>query len=67
LHFLGEYAGIAKAWMPFFPFRYPYQEVRQGTEGLVERFGRYIKTLQPGYHFVNPYTEKLINISLLTQ
>ena len=35
--------------------------------GLVENFGRYKETLTPGYHFVNPFTEKVVEVSRQTQ
>ncbi|KAJ2793623.1 hypothetical protein H4R21_005820 [Coemansia helicoidea] len=40
-------------------FPNPFKEVPQGTVGLVERFGRYYKTADPGLVKVNPYSERL--------
>lgn len=33
--------------------------VTQGTEYTVERFGRYIKTLRPGLHFIVPFMDSI--------
>jgi regulator of protease activity HflC (stomatin/prohibitin superfamily) len=33
--------------------------VRQGMEYTVERFGRYIRTLSPGLHFIIPYIDAI--------
>jgi regulator of protease activity HflC (stomatin/prohibitin superfamily) len=39
----------AKAWLT----------VPQGYEYTLERFGRYKKTLEPGFHFITPFFEKV--------
>ena len=39
----------AKAWLT----------VPQGFEYTLERFGRYKKTLEPGFHFITPFFEKV--------
>jgi regulator of protease activity HflC (stomatin/prohibitin superfamily) len=33
--------------------------VPQGTEFTVERFGRYMRTLQPGLHVITPFVERI--------
>ncbi|GHS92235.1 membrane protein [Alphaproteobacteria bacterium] len=33
--------------------------VSQGYEYTLERFGRYVRTLQPGLHFIIPFVEKI--------
>ena len=35
------------------------KQVPQGYEWTVERFGRYVKTLQPGLHFITPLIERI--------
>lgn len=44
----------------------PYKEVRQGTAGILLEFGRFIKTVGPGWQYVNPYSQQLIIVSLTT-
>src|SRR5262245_1027076 len=39
----------AKAWLT----------VPQGYEYTLERFGRYKKTLEPGFHFITPFFEQV--------
>lgn len=36
----------------------------QSYEGVYQQFGKYIKTVQPGLHYINPCTETLGMISL---
>ncbi|KAJ3283657.1 hypothetical protein HDU79_008876 [Rhizoclosmatium sp. JEL0117] len=43
--------------LPCFPN--PYKAISQGTVGLVTRFGRYYKCVDPGLVRINPYTEKI--------
>ncbi len=43
---------------------YPYQIVPQSHEGIYQRFGRYMKTVRPGLHYINPCTQTLGVISL---
>lgn len=33
--------------------------VRQGFEYTLERFGRYAKTLRPGFHFILPFINRI--------
>ena len=33
--------------------------VPQGREYTVERFGRYMRTLQPGLHLITPFVESV--------
>jgi len=35
-----------------------------GTEGLFKRFGRHIKVVRPGLHYVNPCTDTLEQLDL---
>ena len=35
------------------------QTVRQGFEYTVERFGRFIRVLRPGFHFIIPFIDRI--------
>ena len=35
------------------------KSVRQGYEYTVERFGKYVRTLSPGLHFITPFIERV--------
>jgi regulator of protease activity HflC (stomatin/prohibitin superfamily) len=37
----------------------PYKQIPESNLGVVQEFGRFLKTLPPGLHFVNPYAESL--------
>ena len=41
--------------------------IQQYQQGLVERFGRYRKTLDPGLHLIVPFVEKIRKIDLREQ
>ncbi|KAF9918512.1 hypothetical protein BX616_008213 [Lobosporangium transversale] len=45
----------------------PYKTIEQGTIGLVTRFGRYYKTVDPGLIRLNPYTERVFNVDMRVQ
>ncbi|KAI9092438.1 hypothetical protein DFS34DRAFT_583982 [Phlyctochytrium arcticum] len=45
----------------------PFISVTQGNVGLVSRFGRYYKSVDPGLHQINPVTEKLIAMDVKMQ
>lgn len=45
----------------------PYRSVQQGTVGLVTRFGRFARAVDPGLVKVNPLSEKLIAIDVKMQ
>ncbi|KNC99341.1 uncharacterized protein SPPG_05588 [Spizellomyces punctatus DAOM BR117] len=45
----------------------PYKSVAQGTVGLVTRFGRYYKSVDPGLHAINPATENLQTLDIKIQ
>ena len=38
--------------------------ITQGTAGIVERMGKYVKTVGPGVHFIAPIFSRMIRISL---
>ena len=41
--------------------------VQQYEQGLIERFGRYRKTLDPGFHMIVPFIEKVRKIDMREQ
>ncbi len=41
--------------------------VQQYEQGLVERFGRYRKTLDPGFHMIVPFIEKVRKVDMREQ
>ncbi|MGI9584642.1 MAG: SPFH domain-containing protein [Acidimicrobiia bacterium] len=41
--------------------------VQQYQQGLIERFGRYRKTLDPGFHMIVPFIEKVQKIDMREQ
>jgi erythrocyte band 7 integral membrane protein len=45
----------------------PYRPVQQGTVGLVTRFGRFARAVDPGLAKVNPLSEKLITVDVKMQ
>jgi len=45
----------------------PYRPVQQGTVGLVTRFGRFSRAVDPGLVKVNPLSERLIAIDVKMQ
>ena len=53
----GECCGAVRTWCPLCCcVDYPYKIVHQGNEGLYEKFGKYIRTVKPGLHYINPCT-----------
>ncbi|KAI0251344.1 hypothetical protein BJV78DRAFT_1212651 [Lactifluus subvellereus] len=55
---LGSCVGFCGA-IPCCPFPNPFKEVRQGSVGLVSRFGKFYKAVDPGLVQVNVCTESL--------
>lgn len=45
----------------------PYKSVNQGNVGLVTKFGRFARAVDPGLVNVNPLSEKLIQIDVKIQ
>lgn len=62
----GECCGCLRTWIPCIfccCVDYPYKIVNQSYEGVYEKFGRYLRTVKPGLHYINPFTETLSFIS----
>lgn len=68
LNCCGTCTGCMRAWAPccccWCP--YPYYKISQGSVGLKETFGRFEEQLEPGLHYVNPCTARVIPVSLRT-
>ena len=45
----------------------PYKSVNQGAVGLVTKFGRFYKAVDPGLVKVNPLSERLIQVDVKIQ
>ncbi|KAI8983441.1 hypothetical protein BDB01DRAFT_790781 [Pilobolus umbonatus] len=48
-------------------FPNPYREITQGTVGMVEKFGKFYKCVDPGLIKVNPVTESLKRVDITIQ
>jgi erythrocyte band 7 integral membrane protein len=45
----------------------PYKKVPQGQVGMISRFGKYYKSVDPGLHSINIFSEKLSTVSIKLQ
>ncbi|KAF1361667.1 stomatin family protein-like protein [Lizonia empirigonia] len=45
----------------------PYQPVHQGNVGLVTKFGRFARAIDPGLVYINPLSEKLVQVDVKIQ
>lgn len=55
----GECCGCMRTWAPCICccfVDYPYKIIPQGYEGVYQKFGRYLRTVKPGLHYINPCT-----------
>ncbi|CAD8086727.1 unnamed protein product [Paramecium sonneborni] len=68
LNCFGSFFGTLRAWLPccFCCCPYPYYEITQGQKGLLQKFGKYQRTLEPGLHEFNPFTDRIIPVSTKT-
>ena len=41
--------------------------VQQYEQGLIERFGRYRKTVDPGFHMIVPFIERMVKVDMREQ
>ncbi len=41
--------------------------IRQYEKGLVERFGRYAKTIEPGLNFIIPFIDRIVKVDMREQ
>ena len=64
---VGNCCGFFRTWAPCiccFCAEYPWQVVKQSQQALLQKFGKYVRTLEPGLHYVNPCTEKIFRVDL---
>lgn len=68
-HSCGECLGFFRTWAPCFCccINYPYQEIEQSYDGLLERFGQFVKIVPPGLQYMNPCTESLVKVNTKIQ
>ena len=69
LNSTGKCCGYGKIFCPciFCCVENPYQQVDQSYEGLLERYGRYVSSIGPGLHYINPMTEKITKVDMKIQ
>ncbi|KAI1179812.1 stomatin family protein [Nemania sp. FL0916] len=48
-------------------FPNPYKQVHQGNVGLVTKFGKFYKAVDPGLVKINPFSERLIQVDVKIQ
>jgi len=53
--------------IPCCPLPNPYKEIRQGSVGLVTRFGKFYKSVDPGLVKVNPLSENVKQVDVKIQ
>lgn len=58
MHYLGNCVGFCGA-IPCCPLPNPFRSVEQGSVGLVQRFGQFYKSVDPGLVEINVCTESL--------
>ncbi|ORX50892.1 hypothetical protein DM01DRAFT_1337492 [Hesseltinella vesiculosa] len=64
---LGKCLGVFGAFPCCVCFPNPYKRVKQGTVGLVTKFGRFNRCVDPGLVNVNPVTEHIKHIDIRIQ
>ncbi|OJJ60568.1 hypothetical protein ASPSYDRAFT_148068 [Aspergillus sydowii CBS 593.65] len=65
-HTIGECVG-GLGIIPCCPCPNPYRPVQQGEVGLVTRFGRFERAVDPGLVKVNPLSERLVTVDVKIQ
>ena len=64
---LGSLIGCFGAIPGCFVCPNPYKPVSQGNVGLVTKFGRFYRAVDPGLVKINPLSEKLIQVDVKIQ
>ena len=64
---LGRVIGTAGAIPGLFCFPNPFKEVKQGQVGLVTKFGRFERAVDPGLVKINPLSESLVKVDVRIQ
>ena len=57
----GGIFGTCRTWLPCICccVEYPFKQIDQGEEGLLERFGKFTRIITPSLQYMNPFTEKI--------
>ncbi|CAK93949.1 unnamed protein product (macronuclear) [Paramecium tetraurelia] len=65
----GNVSGCLRAWLPciFCCCDNPFYAVQQSSVGLVEKFGKYHRSLPPGLNQINPCTDTVLPVDLRTR
>lgn len=72
----GTYQSLVNSFGSFFgvfgmvcccPCRNPYNDVNQGSIGLITKFGELARVVDPGSTYVNIFSEKLHTVSIMVQ
>jgi len=67
LTFLGFTVGTLGSLPGCCCFPNPFIEVHQGTVGLVTKFGRFVRAVDPGLHKINPFCESIKAVDIRMQ
>ncbi|CAF9921764.1 MAG: hypothetical protein GOMPHAMPRED_002390 [Gomphillus americanus] len=67
INFLGQCVGTLGAVPCCICCPNPYRSVNQGNVGLVTKFGRFYRAVDPGLVKVNPLSEKLVQVDVKIQ
>jgi len=54
----GNCSGFINTWICFC-YQSPYYQIPESAFGVVQEFGKFIKILPPGLHYINPMTETI--------
>ena len=63
---LGRIAPIFGILLLFFVLMHSFYQIEPGEKGLVLRFGKYIKTTNPGLNFMIPLVDQVIKVDVET-
>ncbi|KAJ1561830.1 hypothetical protein HK096_003184 [Nowakowskiella sp. JEL0078] len=66
---LGVVLGLIGSFPLLFCFPYPFRVVPQGKVGLISRWGKYFRTVDPGLYKINPLTDdfQLVDVKIQVQ
>ncbi|BFZ63271.1 hypothetical protein YB2330_004392 [Saitoella coloradoensis] len=64
---LGSFFGTCGSIPGCFCCPNPYKEVQQGNVGLITKFGRFHRAVDPGLSKINPFSEKLFQVDIKIQ
>ncbi|KAJ1564257.1 hypothetical protein HK096_008884 [Nowakowskiella sp. JEL0078] len=66
---LGVFLGFIGSFPLLFCFPYPFRVVPQGQVGLISRWGKYFRTVDPGLYKINPLTDdfQIVDVKIQVQ